>query len=245
MSYPALYTHIKTKHSNKQKPSSVSKSKARGRPKKLVASPSESRKTLLLEPINKKEENETTEVFFKALQEMRMILGRHYEKLEDYPLFQSLKRLLHLIYIKEVRKEVKCDDAFAEFLLEIEKQTVKENFVRIVKFVIAFRECLNKYGWEKLFEEKEVEENKEPGSDSPRITTHLSSSIDQQIKIKEEYCIVNNPEYAPEIANEFIILFLNGSNTGLSMNEAISLVLNMSKWLYKKGYTHTEVILIK
>jgi hypothetical protein len=76
-------------------------------------------------------------------------LFTHYKAL----LFQNLNSFTeHNLYIKvkerniDEEKEAKtADEAFAKYICDVFKQTNMEYFLFVTKFVILFRECINKY----------------------------------------------------------------------------------------------------
>ena len=53
---------------------------------------------------------------------------------------------------EEWRMMMCCDEALTAYLREIASR-VNENFYRqVLTFVLLYRDCLNKYGWQKLAE---------------------------------------------------------------------------------------------
>lgn len=91
-----------------------------------------------------------------------------------YPLFTTLKKLAPertTFLIQEgLNQEVdeedgedeeeepkNCDEIFSKYLTEISKR-VNENFYNeVLKFMIAFRECLNEFGWQKKAEHEKLD----------------------------------------------------------------------------------------
>lgn len=146
-----------------------------------------------------------------------------------------------------------CDELFAKYLAEVSSKTNEDYFKIVAKFVMLYRECLNKYGWLKLFEniapqiETEEQKNLPTASDatSPKVTRQILLTVEQINQMKDEYCTVNNGEFAPEVANEFVVLFLPDNRGGLEASECINLVINLSEWLFANGYTCTKVSIIK
>ena len=127
LSYPALYTHIKTKH-NGSNPigtisSSISASKKRGRPKKPFESPINTNKILV---------------------DLDMFGGSSDAKSElvDSPLYNSIVQWEKVSDCKE--NHIKRDDAFALYLLDTAKVVDPSRFHLIVKFVENFRNCIEK-----------------------------------------------------------------------------------------------------
>ena len=82
------------------------------------------------------------------------------------------------------------DEVFALYLYTVSKK-VNDTFYRtILAFVILFRECLNEIGWRKLQENEQ------------------ESYPDIEEKEKQEFCLVNSAEHAPEISNEFVTIYM-------------------------------------
>ncbi|OMJ89734.1 hypothetical protein SteCoe_7999 [Stentor coeruleus] len=128
LSYPALYTHIKTKHDGYNPQETISNnsfsSKKRGRPKKII-----------------KEDIDIN----KILAEIMILGGTSDPKSElvDSPLFASILRWQEYKGFKE--NDVKCDDSFAMYLNDTAKIVEPHNFNKIVKFVENLRNCLEKH----------------------------------------------------------------------------------------------------
>ena len=146
-----------------------------------------------------------------------------------------------------------CDEILAKYLSEVASRVNDGYFGTVAKFVMMYRECLNKYGWLKLFEnvapQIETEENKgQKAADAgtPKVTRQILLTGDQAERMKEEYAVVNNAEFLPEVANEFITLFLNEHSVGeVEVKECTNLVVNMAEWMFSNGFTCTRVSLLK
>ncbi len=61
-------------------------------------------------------------------------------------------------------------------------------------YTILFRECLNELGWSKKIESETIKIEDEP---------ELKERME-----KEQFCLTNNAEHAPEICNEFVTVFM-------------------------------------
>ena len=126
LSYPALYTHIKTKHDgfNPQgtAASSMSTCKKRGRPKKPL-------------------EDEIDTV--KYLIDLEMFGGSTDARSElvDSPLYPNIEKCWDLENIKE--NNLNNDDVFALYLIDTSKMVDPSNFHQIVKFIESFRKCIS------------------------------------------------------------------------------------------------------
>lgn len=128
LSYPALYTHIKTKHDgfNPQGTTaySLSSSKKRGRPKKPL-----------------EEEIDLT----KLLIDLQMHGGSTDAKSElvDSPLYSSISKYDSPSFQKDC--PLSLDDILAQYLIETSKQVNPSSFNQIVKFIETFRKCLESF----------------------------------------------------------------------------------------------------
>jgi hypothetical protein len=113
---------------------------------------------------------------------------------------------------------MKVDEIFALYLYNV-SQKVSDQFYRtVLAFVIFFRECLNEIGWKKRRE-----------SDSEISPDRLAEME------KEEFCIHNTAEHAPEICNEFVTIFMekNKNKFEIVKCEQIDLTINMCHWLFE------------
>jgi hypothetical protein len=124
LSYPALYTHIKTKHEGASPEGTssnlFSNSKKRGRPRKQLDD---------VDPD-------------KLLADLDMFGGFCDAKSElvDSPLYEYI---VHWETCKEYpEKNINCDDAFGMYLIDAAKVVNAQNFYQIVKFVESFRKCV-------------------------------------------------------------------------------------------------------
>jgi len=50
---------------------------------------------------------------------------------------------------EEERSKISCDEVFAIYLYEASKKINPEYYKIMLRFVVSYRECLNRYGWEK------------------------------------------------------------------------------------------------
>lgn len=125
LSYPALYTHIKTKHSGVYPEGTISNlissSKKRGRPKKFL------------------EDEQSPQ---NILNELEMLGGSSDAKSElvDSPLYSYIAKWEN--YSDLGCREVCCDDAFAMYLIDTSKLVDPHNFYKIVRFIENFKTCL-------------------------------------------------------------------------------------------------------
>lgn len=148
------------------------------------------------------------------------------------------------------RCKLSCDEVFAGYLYEVSKKINPEYYKVMLRFVIAYRECLNKYGWEKKAENDEVLNNSGTGEEmeTTMITPASDSILEKAKELKDkakglEFSVINNAEHAPEICNEFVTVFLQerSKDITLSKNESIDLTRNICHWLFTESYTCSKV----
>lgn len=210
LSYAALYTHAKTKHDGVFPEGTMTlHKKKQGRPKKdewsasrlsadyqkvfefnaeftafldsigarLVGS--ESQKNLI--------ENFPCEIFSRqSLYEKLLINVEQIRKelLECYgPSFYSQIDLV--VFEINNGKRLNCNEVLALFLVFVFRFVSAEFYRELVFFVVALREMLNDFGWDKLRE--------------------ISDTGDKQDNT--EFCESQNAEFVPDLANEFITEF--------------------------------------
>lgn len=229
LSYPALYTHAKTKHAGDPSPTKNS----RGRPRKGTDG-------LIIKKINdffddherRGNTPNPNKILRKTIMKFDKEMNWGLDNYEEHPLIQVVRK----------GDQETCDRAFIEYCLQAAKVTNETYFEKICATILGYRECLNKYGWQKLFEEQE--ESKQEEDDSPKITTCLEWTVEQQNRMKEEYSVVNKAEKLPEVANEFILLFAKEYDLGVTEKEAIDITLNMCEWMHTNKFTKTQVAFI-
>lgn len=233
LSYPALYTHTKTKHTLDPLPSRSAASKLR----KVSETQKQSNFAEYFElPERKGITKEILETFIKVIERLNNKFNWSFENLEDHPLVKVLKR---------EGTETTCDWVLLEYCKSAAKLTNIDYFEKVCLVVLAYRECINKYGWQKFsdYYQEEVK-SEQNASDSPRIETILEYNGDYQTKIREEYSASNDSERIPELANEFILFFTREYELGIDEQEIIGIMLNMCNWMYINKYTKTQVSFI-
>lgn len=227
LSYPALYTHIKTKHNT----NGQSSGRGRGRPKKDTGDSFNPLKSLYNpatidyfkspDKIGETENiRECCEQIFNEMCTSEVTLGnevvsRKYSYMDDHPFF---KRIMECsAFLKTLDGETsKCDEIFADYLVKSAKLIKQEFFVRLVKFVYLFREALNTMNKEKVKNDE------------------------------GEFTEVTNAEDAPDISNEFVTEFLDCEQQkyGFNKEDAIDLTQNFCQWLYDNNFTCSKLSLI-
>jgi hypothetical protein len=86
------------------------------------------------------------------------------------------------------------DEIFAVYLWKISKKVSDIFYRTVLAYTILFRECLNELGWAKKIE-------------SENIKIEEDEEIRQQME-RDQFCLTQNAEHAPEICNEFVTVFM-------------------------------------
>eukprot|EP00826_Nyctotherus_ovalis_P003862 TRINITY_DN1079_c0_g1_i2.p1 TRINITY_DN1079_c0_g1~~TRINITY_DN1079_c0_g1_i2.p1 ORF type:complete len:316 (-),score=74.37 TRINITY_DN1079_c0_g1_i2:164-1111(-) len=233
LSYPALYTHTKTKHVSDPLPSRSAAGKSRKASETFRVSSFADcfdvpeRRGVTLEPFR---------VLDRAVERMDGVMGWGMEKLEEHPLAKAMRR-------EEAEKS--CDWVLAEYCRSVARLVNPDYFEKVCLVVLGYRECLNKYGWEKFSESRQEESKFEQcASDSPRIEVLLEYTEEYQRKIKREFSASNDSDRIPEVANEFVLIFAREHDLGLEEQEIVAITMNMCGWLHANNHTKTQVVLI-
>jgi len=223
LSYPALYTHIKTKHNTTGQAST----RGRGRPKKDTGDINSIK--LLYNPSNfdffkhPDRIGETTNLYECMEAVFRDVYQNHEKNFEKFKKYNSRKE--HNFYNKVIElsqsprpldgENSKCDEVFAEYVVKVSKVCGRDFFVKVLKFVTIFRECLNI-----------LNRGKTVGS--------------------EDYSEVNTAEDAPDISNDFVTDFLEKYPDlfDFTKEDAIDMTQNFCQWMYDNNYTCSRLSLI-
>lgn len=114
----------------------------------------------------------------------------------------------------EYNKRKSCDETFLEYLYDCAEKTTGKYFAFIFKFIVLFREALNKF---------------KPGDEKSLFPND------------KDYSQIRNCELCPDICNDFITDYLEGANYfGMSEDnedEFIELMQHFCHWLFEKGQT--------
>ena len=221
LSYPALYTHIKTKHNS----SGGVSGRGRGRPKK------DNGEISSLKPMyypssfdyfkhpekmgESKNIKSCVENVFNELFLTKKSKIKNYKSINEHPLLLKLMTTLNSYSnVNPIDPDnSKCDEVFLDYLLKVSKVCQENYFERVLKFVLLFRECLNKVN---------------------------------KINVGgNEYSEVSNSEDAPEISNEFVTEFMDDENEfNISKEEVIDLTQNLCQYMYDNNFTCSKLSLI-
>lgn len=117
-------------------------------------------------------------------------------------------------------KNIPTDEIFYKYLVEVGRKVNKDYFLFVFKFVVLFRECLNKYRADSI---------------EPSKRTHD----------RVEYTQLYNAENAPDLCNEFITEFMEAEDYfGLDTNELIEIIQHLCYWLYQNWFTTSRLTLL-
>ena len=113
------------------------------------------------------------------------------------------------------------DGIFYLYLKSVSKKTNTQYFWFVIKFVVLFREYINFMKKNLVKKEDQTEKN-------------------------IEYSQIYDAENIPEICNDFIVEFMECYNFfGLNQQELIELIQHFCFWLFYKGYTNLNLVLIQ
>lgn len=125
-----------------------------------------------------------------------------------------------------------CEELMCIYLRECSTQVNESYYSTIMQFLLMFRDCLNMYGWQKRAENECKE---------------FYGQFDYEKKMREklesfqvwsngcEYTEINNAEFAPEICNEYVTVYMEspGNNVGkIQISEVIDLTQHFCHWLF-------------
>lgn len=118
-------------------------------------------------------------------------------------------------------KRTTCDEILHEYISECALKSNKEYFRFTFKFVLLFRECINKFRAEEVPKEE----------------------------ISRTFCEVCPADQAPDLCNEFITDFMeNADFFGLNLDrerlELIEVIQHFCHWLYERNYTTSRLTLL-
>lgn len=116
-----------------------------------------------------------------------------------------------------------ADEIFALYLRDCSQMVNDKYYSQIMQFMLMFADCLNIYGWQKRAE-NECKEFYGQFDYERKLRDKLNSF--DQMRVTTTYCYVNNAEFAPEVCNEFVTIYLDepSRNAGrLSRSEIIDL----------------------
>jgi hypothetical protein len=181
-----------------------------------------------------KEENEIFEITDLSL--LNKIFHEVYDKKkESEKTNECFKIEEHIFYNFILNKDkasisknsrITSDEIFLKYLTGVSNSTNKEYFIFILKFILIFRDCINKY--------KNIElEN------SIYI---LKEDVPENIK---EFTQYYDAEQIPELCNEFLTEYLTEEYFQLKnehLSDFIEIIQHFSHWLYENNYSSSRLL---
>jgi hypothetical protein len=150
-----------------------------------------------------------------------------FQKFTDHPLLQIILDPSKIKHYENNEgdtgiKKGTCDEIMYEYLKECSVKANKEYFRFTHKFILLFRECINKF--------KQDEAKTENG-------------------LLMTFTETNPAEQAPDLCNEFITEFMeNADFFGLNLDrerlELIEVIQHFCHWLFDKNYTTSRLTLL-
>ena len=244
LSAPALFNHRKSKHNYVQE----GERKGRGRPRKdplLSNSINQNKKkyeTFFDNDLRKIKVNNDNEVI--NLDTLKQNLSNVFRQCKDiiFPNIANVENYSFYIFLnenwnkekldgyEECRSSIKNDNniiqyppldgVFYYYLKEVISKTNKDYFWFITKFIVSFREYINKA---------------------------KNNVIDQNYvtEKKKLYSQIYSAELIPDMCNDYFIDFMEPNEYfGLKSNELIELIQHFCYWLVTKNYTQSNLTLI-
>lgn len=138
-----------------------------------------------------------------------------------------------------------CEELFALYLRECSALVNQNYYQLIVKHVLMFRDCLNMYGWQKRAENecKEYYGQYEYEKKMQERLNHFQTWSEGQ-----EFTAINNAEFAPEICNEYVTVYMEtpGNNLGkIAISELIDLTQHFCHWMFQHRLTCSKLSMVR
>ena len=158
-------------------------------------------------------------LFSDLIYTYRGLFQTNYNTLEDHPLLRLIKSHLTANGITASKEGTKnCDSIKYDYLRDIASKTNDAYFLFVFKFVLLFRECINKF--------KKVED----GTGKEYCEVYGAESV---------------PDLCNEFIIEFMEIHnYFGLNTDEEKNEFIEIIQHFCIWLYENGHTSSRLTLL-
>lgn len=231
MSYPALYTHTKTKHDK----GDLTNNRGRGRPKKDTGESFTNNKyfynPMTVDYFKHTERTGFTsdldlivnlksvieDLFFINFSKNENKLRKNFSKASDHAFYMITDKYVNIKpYIDLDADTCKCDEVLAEYIFKTKELCNPIYLQKVIKFVLLFREHVN-------------------------IVLGSKQNLGKEV----DYTSVQPAEDAPDVSNEFITEYLDVDEErfGLNKDEAIDLTMNLCLWMYNNNYSCSKLIL--
>lgn len=143
-------------------------------------------------------------------------LPKKYSHINENPFLKKIKENINLE--KNENKIKNCDEVFFEYLKDISSKCKRDYFVFAFKFVVLFRECINKF---------------------------KSNELDKSKDYTEVYNSDQVPDLCNEFITEFMEnADYFGLNSEENKNELIEIIQHFCFWLFDNGYTTSRLTLL-
>jgi len=121
------------------------------------------------------------------------------------------------------QRQSTCDTAFIGYVKELYEQTNYDYLHFLLKFVVMFRQCINK------------------------LKRPITSDAQEKIVIdpKNYYTQSNNAEGVPDMCNDFVTEFMEPKDYfGMDTMELIEIIQHFCHWLFVKNFTTSRLTLV-
>lgn len=137
-------------------------------------------------------------------------------------------------------KSLNCNEIFSLFLIYVYRFVSQAFFKEIVFFIVSYRLMMNKHGWNKMRENKEID----------------------RFEYEKEFCEEQNAEFIPDFANHFILDVFSDScrpnnilKQGINLHflglenikllRVILLIRHFNLWMYNNKFTKAKIDIYK
>jgi len=115
-----------------------------------------------------------------------------------------------------------CDTAFFAYVKEFYPVTNFDYFHFLLKFVVMFRQCINKL------------KRSSNTSDAP-----------ESVNPQNYFTLLNNAEGVPDMCNDFVTEFMEPMDYfGMDTMELIEIIQHFCHWLFLKNFTTSRLTLV-
>ena len=114
---------------------------------------------------------------------------------------------------EERLNQLNCEQLFSFYLRDCAEQVNSDYYSTMIQFILMYRDCLNIYGWQKIAE-NDCKGSQGESDYENKVKVRIQQLQDVQKNL--EFTQINNAEYAPEVSNEFVTIYLEnpGCNPG-------------------------------